>query len=647
MAAEDDLRSLMRHNYIAYASYVILERAIPSVEDGLKPVQRRILHTLQVMDDGRLHKVANVVGQTMAYHPHGDAPISDALVNLAGKDFLLDKQGNFGNLFTGDPAAAARYIETRLSPLARETLFNSDLTEYVPSYDGRKKEPVRLPAKIPLLLMQGAEGIAVGMSTRILPHNFSELLEAQIAYLEGEDYTLLPDFPTGGIMDASEYDRGKGKVRLRARVRIKDDKTLVIEEICYGTTTESLIRSIDEAAKKGKLKIERIDDYTAEKVEIEISLPRGQHARELIDKLYAFTDCEVSLNSIPLVIKNDLPWECDVHAILEHHADLLQHYLKRELEIEQEKLIEKIFQKTLEQLFIENRLYKKLETVAAADKLDDTVAQSLVPYHDQLARTPHKEDREKLLSIPIRRISRFDIERNQEEIAKIQERLEEIAKDLKSIKRVTIRFIKDLLKRYAKTFERRTQIEEIKQLDLRAIKTEKVRIGFDEKTGFVGTKVSGEHEISCTNFDKLLVFFKNGQYQVSNISEKQYVEEAVFVGVADKKSEIAVLYRDSQSQAVYGKRFVVAQFLIDRNYPYLPEGCELLFLTPRTDIAIELEFASKGKQKAPQLVVQLDALPLKGAKARGARLSSKAVKKVRLVASDGRKKDAQAPIALW
>jgi topoisomerase IV subunit A len=639
MATEDDLKSLMRRNYITYASYVILERAIPSVVDGLKPVQRRILHTLEQMDDGRLHKVANVVGQTMAYHPHGDAPINEALVNLANKDYLLDKQGNFGNLFTGDPAAAARYIETRLSPLAKATLFNSDLTHYTPSYDGRKREPLQLPAKIPLLLMHGAEGIAVGMSTRILPHNFAELLEAEIAYLEGREYTLLPDFPTGGVMDAGEYDRGRGKVQLRAKVHIKDDKTLVIEEICYGTTTESLIRSIDEAAKKGKLKIDSIHDYTAEKVEIEVTLPRGQHAREMIDKLYAFTDCQISLNSIPLVIKEELPWETDVHRILEFHTDQLQAYLKRELEIEQERLLEKIFQKTLEQIFIENRLYKKLETVAVADKLDETVAQSLLSYHDQLQRKPEKEDRDRLLQIPIRRISRFDVEKNEAEIGAIRERLEEVGRDLRSVKRVTIRYIKELLKAHGKAFPRRTQIEEIKQLDLRAIKTEQVKVGFDSTTGFLGTKVSGDKEIQCTNFDKLLVLYKNGTYQVINIPEKQYLEESVYVGVADKKTELAAIYRDSATGLAYGKRFVITQFLVDRLYPYLPEGGQLEAVTSWATVTCELEFPPKGRQKQPAVKIVLETLPLKGAKARGVRLASRAPKRIRFHVNNKKEPD--------
>lgn len=443
----EDLKDLMEFNYLNYASYVILERAIPHVIDGLKPVQRRILHTLYLIDDGKLHKVANVTGQTMSFHPHGDAPIYEALVNMAAKDYLLDKQGNFGNLFTGDPASAARYIETRLSALSREALFNPDLTETIPSYDGRNQEPTCLPAKVPVVLMMGAEGIAVGMSTRILPHNFVELLEAEIALLEGKKIEVLPDFPTGGIMDASEYDKGRGKVKLRVKLAVRDDKTIVIEEICHGTSTESLIRSIDEAAKRGKIKIDSIHDYTAEKVEIEIKLPRGQHADQLIDALYAFTECEVNLNSIVLVIKDNLPWETDVESILKLHVEKLQEYLQKELEIERGRLIDKIFAKTLEQIFIENRLYKKIEEVTSYEEIHETIRKSLMSYHKQLARTPEHEDREQLLSIPIRRISRFDIDKNQKEIRDLEERVAEIDKELKNMKRFTINYIKGLLKK--------------------------------------------------------------------------------------------------------------------------------------------------------------------------------------------------------
>jgi len=448
----DDLKHQMKDHFIQYASYVILDRAIPNVIDGLKPVQRRILETLWRINDEKLHKVANVVGQTMQLHPHGDAPIYEALVNLANKGFTLDRQGNFGNILTGDPSAASRYIETRLSPLARETLFNPDITEKIPSYDSRNLEPVTLPAKIPLLLMQGADGIAVGMSTHILPHNFTELLEAEISYLEGKDFRIYPDFPTGGIMDRSQYDKGKGKIKIRAKIEIKDAKTIVIREICYGTTTESLMRSIEEAAKKGKIKIESINDYTSRHVEIEIKLPRGQYAEELIDALYGFTECEVSLTSQIIVIKDGHPWETDVHEILKYNADKVVEFLKMELQIERDRLLEKIFYKTLERLFIENRIYKKIETIKTLEGIHQALETSFKAFIKQLLREPKHEDRERLLQIPIRRISQFDIDKNQEEIALLEENLQQVEKNLKNVKKFTIDYLKRLIDKYGKEY---------------------------------------------------------------------------------------------------------------------------------------------------------------------------------------------------
>lgn len=621
----DDLKDEMQANFLQYASYVILDRAIPNVVDGLKPVQRRILYTLFRIDDGKLHKVANVAGQTMALHPHGDAPITEALVNLASKGFLLDQQGNFGNLYTGDPAAAARYIETRLSKLGKETLFNNDLTEWVPSYDGRNKEPVTLPAKLPILLMQGAEGIAVGMATKILSHNFKELLEAEIAFLEGKSFSLLPDFPTGGIMDASQYNQGKGKVKLRAKILFPDDKTIHIKEICPGTTTESLIASIDEAAKKGKIKIESIHDYTADKVEIEIKLPRGQHAAQIVDALYGFTECEVTLHSNVLVIKEGLPWQTDVHAILQHHANLLQNYLKRELEIERDALKEKIFLRTLERIFIENRLYKKIEEISKYDQIHATIASSLVPFHEELSRIPNEQDREKLLNIPIRRISRFDLSQNETEIVAHQKDLSAVEKNLKQIKRFTIHYLQTLLNKYGKVFPRLTEIQTIEEIDKRAISTKKVKIGIDTKSNFIGTKVQGDLSFDCTNFDKLLLFFKDGTYKVTNIEEKQYMPaELVFAGIADKKTIFSVLYK--KGNALYGKRFIVDKFILDKVYRYLEEEALFLHLTLAIEAIVEIEL----KQKAHHIAYKMQNILVKKVGAKGVRITEKPIKKLGL-----------------
>jgi topoisomerase-4 subunit A len=629
---KDDLKQLMQQHYLKYASYVILDRAIPNVVDGLKPVQRRILYTLFAMKDEKLHKVANVVGQTMALHPHGDAPIYEALVTMANKGYLLDRQGNFGNIFTGDPSAAARYIETRLSPLAREALFNPDLTETLPSYDGRHQEPLVLPAKIPLVLMQGISGIAVGMATHIFPHNFTELLEAEIALLEGRDFTVLPDFPTGGLMDASDYDDGKGKIKLRAKIEIKDPKTLIIREICYGTTTESLIRSIDEAAKRGKIKIEAINDYTAEKVEIEIKLPRGQYADELIEALFAYTECQVSLSSQIMVIKDNLPWETDVREILKYHVSQLQGYLKRELEIEESRLKEKIFAKTLEQIFIENRLYKKIETKRSYEAVHEAISESLIPFHKQLERVPAQEDRERLLSIPIRRISQFDIEKNQREIKELEIALREVEKHLKQVKKFTINYIKKLLKDYGALYPRKTHIETIGAIDRRAIETRVLRVGFDLETGFVGTKVSALRTVECTNFDKLLLLFQDGSYSVINIPEKQYVlrsgQKLVYGGVADKKTVLSAIYKDPKTMQAFAKRFVVDKFITDKLYRFLGENVHLEYLTDDPCARLQIVFVPKVKQKMTQMELDLSCVLIKGVTAKGIRVSHRAVKKV-------------------
>ncbi len=628
----EDVKQLMKRHYLKYASYVILERAVPRIEDGLKPVQRRILHTLMTMHDGKLHKVANVVGQTMAYHPHGDAAIYEALVNLSNKGYLLDQQGNFGNIFTGDAAAAARYIETRLAPLAVETLFNPDLTTTVASYDSRHQEPVALPSKIPLLLMQGAEGIAVGMTTQILPHNFVELLQAQIAHLEGRPFQLLPDFPTGGVMDASNYDKGKGKVRLRVGLEVKDPKTIVISDICYGTTTESLIRSIDEAAKKGKIKLEAINDYTAEKVEIELKLPRGHYADDVLEALYHFTECEVTLHPQMLLIKEALPCEMNVNEILEFNTQQLQQYLKKELEIERDHIIEKIFQKTLEQIFIEERLYKHIEEKATLEAIHEALEKALKPFHHLLSRTPEHEDREKLLSIPIRRISRYDSAQTQDDIKALQKQLAKVQKYLKDVVRYSIDYLQGLITKYGDNYPRRTKIQSLEVIDKKAVEKQAVKVHFDPETGFVGTKVTSGQLIECTNFDKILCIFKDGTYQVINLPEKQYLHQdgrqAVYIGVADKQTVFNVLYREPKSRFGFAKRFIVSQFMLDKIYNYLEEGIELLHFTTDSDAPLDILFVPIVRQKVGQVTFKFSSVLVKGVTAKGIRIANRQVKKV-------------------
>src|SRR5512141_970057 len=453
---EQPLHRRVNRSFLDYASYVIRDRAIPNLADGLKPVQRRILWALHEMDDGRFIKVANVVGHTMQYHPHGDASIGDALVVLANKRYLIEGQGNFGNLYTGDLAAAPRYIECRLTELARTELFNDELTEFVPSYDGRNKEPVTLPSKLPLLLMLGTEGLAVGLSSRILPHNFPELLEAQIAILKKQPFKVLPDFPTGGLMDAREYKDGTGSVKVRAKIKVKDESTVVIKEIPPTTTTDSLIGSIEDASRKGKIKVKSINDFTSEEVEIEIRAPSGTNAEQLVDALYAFTDCEVTISSRIVVIKNNRPVELTVSEVLRENAEQLVDILKRELQLKQGKLQNELHFRTLERIFIEERIYKKIEQCKTNEAVLAAVHEGFKPFRRQLVRELTDPDVERLLTVRIRRISLFDINKHREEMEKVKADLAETRKNLKNLTRYVIGHLEALLEKYGPQFPRLT-----------------------------------------------------------------------------------------------------------------------------------------------------------------------------------------------
>jgi topoisomerase IV subunit A len=622
------VKEIMKDHYLRYASYVILDRAIPDLADGLKPVQRRILHTLFKMQDGKFHKVANVAGQTMAYHPHGDAPIYEAIVTIANKGFLLDLQGNFGNPLTGDPAAAARYIETRLSKLALEAMFNPKLTEYVPSYDGRNEEPVILPAKIPLLLLQGAEGIAVGMATKIFPHNFQELIRAEIDLLEGKRGALYPDFPTGGLMDVSEYDNGKGKVRLRCTIEEKNAKTLVVREICYSTTTESVIASIEEAVKKGRIKIDSIHDYTAEKVEIEITLPRAVYAKDVINQLYAFTECEVSLQAQMVVIVDGFPKEITVSEALDYYVDRLQWCLRRELEIELGEVKDKLYDRTLERIFIEEKLYSLLETIEVFDQVFTVLDNAFLPFAKELHRAPIKADFEKLLQIPIRRIAKFDIKKHQEECAALGEREASLLRSLSNIKKVTIKYLEGVLKKFGEEFQRKTVIQNLEVLDRRSMEKKAVEIGVDMEGGYIGTKVAGSAKISCTNLDKILVLVSDGSYKVLSIEERAYVakegETIFYCGVADKEQVLTCFYRDKVSGVGFCKRFVVKQFIMEKEYRYVEEGCvPLLVTTEESPFMIHL--VPMSRQKMAAFEVQPTKFLIKGVSAKGMRLNRRPV----------------------
>src|SRR5258708_1058908 len=434
--------------FLDYASYVIRDRAIPHIADGLKPVQRRILWALHEKDDGRFIKVANVVGHAMQYHPHGDASIGDAIVVIANKRYLIDRQGNYGNIFTGDPAAQPRYIECRLSELARAQLFNDEITDFVPSYDGRNKEPVTLPCKLPLLLMLGTEGIAVGMAARILPHNFPELVEAQIAILKKQSFKCLPDFQTGGLMDAREYKDGTGQIKVRAKIKINDEATVQIKEIPPTTTTESLMASIEDASRKGKIKVKSVNDYTSEDVEIEVKAPAGVSAEQLVDALYAFTDCEVTIASRIVVIKNNRPVEITVSEVLRENTEQLANTLKRELELKESKLQDELHFRTLERIFIEERIYKKIEQCKTNEAVVSAVQEGFKPFRKQMIRDLADGDIERLLQVRIRRISLFDINKHREEMDKVKEELAETRKHLKNLTKYVIVHVEALMAKY-------------------------------------------------------------------------------------------------------------------------------------------------------------------------------------------------------
>jgi topoisomerase-4 subunit A len=480
----------------------------------------------------------------MKYHPHGDASIYAALVQLANKDMFIDRQGNFGNIYTGDPAAAQRYIECRLTPLARETIFNPETTAYEDSYDGRNREPVVLPAKVPVLLTQGAEGIAVGMSTKTLPHNFIELIKAQIDYLNGKRFTVYPDFPTGGLLDISEYNDGNGKVRVRARLDTSDPKHILVKEIPFGTTTESLIDSIEAAGRKGKIKIAGISDYTAESVEIEVRLARGVHTDDTVDALYAFTDCEVSISPNLLVIRDAKPVIMSVTEVLKYNTDRLVELLKAELKIEEGHLKDKLHAKTLEQIFIENRVYKKIEDKTTPEAVTKAVFDGLKPFSSEIRREVTIEDVETLLKIPIRRISLYDINRAQMEMAEIKKRLKEIRASLDNIVGFSIGFLQGLITKYGKSYPRKTALVSFEKVDVREVAQRNLKLRYDRDTGYLGYEANGNLLFDVSQYDRILVIRKSGIYSVVNVPDKLFVDKGMFYcGFINKDTVFTVVYK--------------------------------------------------------------------------------------------------------
>ena len=630
------LHKLFDSNFLEYTSYVIKERAIPAIEDGLKPVQRRLLQTLHNMDDGRYHKVANVVGETMKLHPHGDASIFAALVNLANKGFLIDRQGNFGNIYTGDQASAARYIECRLSPLALEVMFNKDLTEYVESYDGRTTEPVSLPAKIPLLLLQGAEGIAVGMATRILPHNFRELLQAQIAVLKEQDFEIFPDFPQKGLIDINDYDQGNGKVRCRARIKEKNEKTITITEIPYGTTTTSLIDSIEKAAKSGKIKIMSISDYTAEEVEIEIKLPRNIYAKDTIKALYAFTDCEVPLNTNLTLIRGDFPETSTVDEVLKFNTEKLVDDLTRELEIELSRLSQRLHARLLDQIFIEERLYKEIEEVTTYERVVSTVDESLKPYIKRLEQPVTREDIERLLEIRIKRISRYDIDRQAKEIKAIRKDIKEIKISLQDVVGYTINYLEKILESYGDDFPRLSEITEFSEVKARKVALSNLTVGYNRETGFLGHSIKAENEqndivFSCSEYDRLLLIFSSGMYKVVPVPEKLFVgEELEYAAVFEKNVVFNIVYRDGVENLAYVKRFRSPKFILDKEYYLFPphKRSRILLLLLGEGKHARVSLVPSRRARSNIVEIDFDQFLLKNASAKGKRVSPRVARRV-------------------
>ncbi|MEW6593849.1 MAG: DNA topoisomerase IV subunit A [Thermodesulfobacteriota bacterium] len=633
-----ELHQLFDENFLDYTSYVIRERAIPDVADGLKPVQRRILQTLFNMDDGRFHKVANVVGETMKLHPHGDASIFAALVNLANKGFLIDRQGNFGNIYTGDSASAARYIECRLTPLARETMFNPDLTEFVDSYDGRAREPVSLPAKLPLLLMQGAEGIAVGMATKIMPHNFCELLEAQKKILRNEPFVVYPDFQQAGLLDVSDYQDGNGRIRCRARIEEKDDKTIVVRDIPYGTTTQSLSESIEKAARGGKLKIVSINDYTAEEVEIEIKVPRGVHAGDTIKALYAFTDCEVPISPNLTVIRDNNPVTLTVSEVLRANTEKLVADLEKELTIELGRLREKLHAHLLEQIFIEERIYKEIEECKTFELVISTVAEALEPFRGQLIRDVTKEDIDRLLELRIKRISRYDIDKKRKEVKAVREAIKAVERDLKDMIAFAGRYLDDLLDRYGHLYPRRTELAAFDEVQVRQVALSNLTMGYDRESGFLGhtVKVPAEQGFACSEYDKLLLIAKNGSYRVVNVPDKVFVgHELVWVGKVEEKTVFNVIYRDGSQNVCYVKRFETPKFILEKEYRLFPEHkrSEVLFLKAGAGLTVRVHYAPSKRARSNREDVRFDEFLIKGASAIGKRLALRPVRKLEELAA--------------
>ena len=628
--------------FLDYASYVILERAVPAIDDGFKPVQRRIMQSMKDLDDGRYNKVANLVGHTMQYHPHGDASIGDAMVQLGQKELLIDMQGNWGNILTGDGAAASRYIEARLSKFALEVVFNPKTTKWQASYDGRRKEPVNLPVKFPLLLAQGAEGIAVGLSTKILPHNFNELIDASIKHLKGRSFTLVPDFLTGGIADVTHYNDGKrgGKVRVRAKIAQLDKNTLVINEIPFGTTTTSLIDSILKANEKGKIKIKRIEDNTAAEVEILIYLPGGVSPDKMIDALYAFTNCEQSISPLSCIIENNKPIFIGVSEMLRRSTDHTVELLKMELEIQLNELEEQWHFASLERIFIENRIYRDIEEEETWEGVISAIDKGLNPHTKHLKRAVTEEDIIRLTEIRIKRISKFDIDKAKQYIEGLEDKIAEVKKNLANLIDYAVEYFKNLKTKYGKGKERKTEIRIFEDIVASKVAMKNAKLYVNREEGFVGTSMRRDEFVTdCSDIDDIIVFREDGVMMITKLDAKTFVgKNIIHVAVFkknDKRTIYNMIYRDGKSGPTYMKRFAVTSITRDKEYD-LTAGSKLskvLYFSANPNGEAEVvtvHLRAVGKIKKLKWDIDFADLAIKGRGVRGNTVTKNTVKRIEL-----------------
>ena len=634
------LSGMYRDWFLDYASYVILERAVPHLNDGFKPVQRRILHSMKRMDDGRFNKVANIIGHTMQFHPHGDASIGDALTQLGEKDLLIDLQGNWGNILTGDVAAAPRYIEARLSKFALEVIFNPKTTEWKSSYDGRNKEPVTLPVKFPLLLFMGAEGIAVGLASKILPHNFNELIDATINYLQGHDFSIYPDFPTGGMIDVSRYNDGQrgGVVKVRARIEKVDKKELVITEIPFGKTTSSLIESIIKANDKGKIKIKKIDDNTAANVEIVISLMSGVSPDKTIDALYAFTDCEYSISPNTCVITENKPSFMGVSSLLKHSADRTVFLLKSELEIRLAELQDDWHYSSLERIFIEEKIYRDIEECETWESVITTIDKGLEPFKKKLFREVTREDIIRLTEIKIKRISKYDSAKANQHIKDIELEMEEVKNHLNNIIPFTINYFKQIKKKYGKGRERKTEIRSFDTIEATKVVANNARLYINAKEGFIGTSLKKDEFVcECSDIDDIIVIRRDGAYLVTKVADKIFVgNDIIYAQVFlknDERTIYNIVYQDGKDGPLLAKRCAITGLTRDKEYNLTKStpGSRIVYFSANPNGEAEvIRVHHKPKARLKKLVFEFDfgQLAIKGKSSMGNILTKNPVQKI-------------------